>query len=140
VPAGRRGRAGASTLQQDLTAKLPSGVDLTVTYNTTPSNETHAQNAKVGEFVTPRRPTLELSASSRAPWLRFRPANRRSASSNADGDWTMALYPGALARGAVADAGKLIKLEAMFEKGKARRNTCSSTSRRATASSTAMPS
>ena len=45
-----------------ISAKLPSGVDVTITYNTTPSNEMHATNAKVGEFVTPRQPRLKLSA------------------------------------------------------------------------------
>jgi hypothetical protein len=44
-----------------ITATLPQGVELTITYNTTPANEAHAQNAKVGEFVTPRRPVLKLS-------------------------------------------------------------------------------
>jgi len=44
-----------------VTAKLPSGVDATVTYNTTPANEIHAAKAAVGTFVTPRRPLLKLS-------------------------------------------------------------------------------
>jgi hypothetical protein len=35
---------------------------VTITYNTTPANETHAQTAKVGDFATPRRPVPKLSA------------------------------------------------------------------------------
>ena len=49
-------------LNKTVTAVLPQGPEVTITYNTTPANELHAQNAKVGEFVTPRRPVLKLSA------------------------------------------------------------------------------
>ena len=45
-----------------VTAKLPSGVEATITYNTTPANEVRATEAPVGTFVTPRRPVLKLSA------------------------------------------------------------------------------
>ena len=47
-----------------VTAALAPNVEVTITYNTTPANETHAQNAKVGEFVTPRRPVLKRRRSS----------------------------------------------------------------------------
>lgn len=102
-----------------VTAKLPSGVDLVLSYNTTPSNEMHAQSAKVGEFLTPRRPTVKLSGEIKGATVTI-PAGEYTLGvvKNADEDWTMALYPGALARGAVADPAKLIKLESMFEKGK----------------------
>ncbi|PYQ38872.1 MAG: hypothetical protein DMF77_23105, partial [Acidobacteria bacterium] len=49
-----------------VTAKLPSGVDATITYNTTPANEIRATEAAVGTFVTPRRPTLKLSGEIKA--------------------------------------------------------------------------
>jgi len=116
------GAAGALAhphFNKTVTAKLPSGVDLTVTYNTTPSNEMHAQSAKVGEFVTPRRPTLKLSGELKGTTVTI-PAGEYTLGviKNADADWTMALYPGALARGAVAEPAKLIKLESIFEKGK----------------------
>jgi hypothetical protein len=116
------GAVGASAhphFNKTVTAKLPSGVDLTLTYNTTPSNEMHAQSAKVGEFVTPRRPTLKLSGELKGASVTI-PAGEYTLGviKNSDADWTMALYPGALARGAVAETAKLIKLESMFEKGK----------------------
>jgi hypothetical protein len=102
-----------------ITAKLPSGADVTITYNTTPSNETHAKNAKVGEFVTPRQPKLKLSApvTSGAQSI---PAGEYTIGvvKVNDKDWTMALFPGALARGAAVDMAKVIKLDSMLESGK----------------------
>ena len=35
-----------------VTATLAPNAEVTITYNPTPANEVHAQNAKVGEFVT----------------------------------------------------------------------------------------
>jgi hypothetical protein len=102
-----------------ITAKLPSGADVTITYNTTPSNETHAQNAKVGEFVSPRRPTLKLSAEVKSGEQTI-PAGEYTIGviKNSDKDWTMALFPGAPARGAAVDMTKVIKLSSMLEAGK----------------------
>ena len=45
--------------RKTITAKLGT-VDVTVAYQTVPSNEMHAQNAKVGAFTTPRAPTADL--------------------------------------------------------------------------------
>jgi hypothetical protein len=45
-----------------VTAKLPSGAEVTITYQTTPANEMQAQNLKPGEFASPRRPMLKVSA------------------------------------------------------------------------------
>ena len=42
--------------RKTITAKLGT-VDVTVGYQTVPSNDMHAQNAKVGAFTTPRAPT-----------------------------------------------------------------------------------
>ena len=102
-----------------ITAKLPSGADVTITYNTTPSNETHATNAKVGEFVTPRAPKLKLSAEVKSGATAI-PAGEYTIGviKTSDKDWTMGLYPGALARGAAPDMAKVIKLDSMLEAGK----------------------
>jgi hypothetical protein len=98
-----------------VTAKLPSGVDATVTYNTTPANEIHAAKAAVGTFVTPRRPMLKLSGEAKAGAVTI-PAGEYTIGviKNSDKDWTMALYPGAVARGETPEAAKTIKLESLF--------------------------
>ncbi len=102
-----------------IAAKLPSGVDVTITYNTTPSNEMHAQTAKVGEFITPRRPTIKLSAEIKTDKLTI-PAGDYTIGviKIAEKDWTMALYPGAPARGVAPDMTKVIKLDSMFDGAK----------------------
>ena len=102
-----------------ISAKLPSGADVSITYNTTPSNEMHAQSAKVGEFVSPRPPTLKLSAEVKSDKVTI-PAGEYTIGviKNSDKDWTMALFPGAPARGAAVDMTKVIKLDSMLEAGK----------------------
>jgi hypothetical protein len=102
-----------------ISAKLPSGADVSITYNTTPSNEMHAQSAKVGEFVSPRRPTLKLSAEVKSDKVTI-PAGEYTIGviKNSDKDWTMALFPGAPARGVPVDMTKVIKLDSMLEAGK----------------------
>jgi hypothetical protein len=99
-----------------VTAKLPSGVDATITYNTTPANEIRATEAVVGTFVTPRRPTLKLSGEIKAGAVTV-PAGDYTIGviKNAENDWTMALYPGVIPRGGEAvDVKKAIKLESAF--------------------------
>ena len=98
-----------------VTAKLPSGADATVTYNTTPANEIHAAKAAVGTFVTPRRPMLKLSGEVKAGTVTI-PAGEYTIGviKNSETDWTMALYPGAVARGETPEAAKAIKLESLF--------------------------
>jgi hypothetical protein len=102
-----------------VTAKLPSGVEATVTYNTTPANEIHATNAKVGTFVTPRRPMLKLSGEIKAGAVTI-PAGEYTIGviKNSETDWTMALYPGATSPSTVVDVAKTIKLESAFSKDK----------------------
>ena len=102
-----------------ISAKLPSGVELTIVYNTTPSNEIHAQNAKPGEFVTPRRPLLKLSAEIKNQKLTV-PAGDYTIGviKSGEKDWTMALYPGVPARGETPDPAKVLKLESQFETDK----------------------
>jgi hypothetical protein len=99
-----------------VTAKLPSGVDATITYNTTPANEIRATEAVVGTFVTPRRPTLKLSGEIKAGAVTL-PAGEYTIGviKNSENDWTMALYPGVIPRGGEAvDVKKAIKLESAF--------------------------
>ena len=99
-----------------VTAKLPSGVDATITYNTTPANEIRATEAAVGTFVTPRRPTLKLSGEIKAGAVTV-PAGEYTIGviKNSETDWTMALYPGVISRGGEAvDVAKTIKLESAF--------------------------
>jgi hypothetical protein len=98
-----------------VTATLGPGAEVTITYNTTPANETHAQTAKVGEFVTPRRPVLKLSAELKAGTATL-PAGEYTIGvvKNGEKDWTLALYPGRLQRGDVPDSAKAIKLDSMF--------------------------
>jgi hypothetical protein len=98
-----------------VTATLAPGVEVTITYNTTPANETHAQTAKLGEFVTPRRPVLKLSSELKAGTTTL-PAGEYTIGviKNAEKDWTLALYPGRLQRADVPDSAKAIRLESMF--------------------------
>jgi len=100
-----------------VTAKLPSGVDVTLTYNTTPSNELHAQNAKVGEFVTPRRPMLKLSGELKGATVTV-PAGEYTIGviKNGDNDFTMALYKGTPPGGGTPDMAQMIKLDSMYSK------------------------
>jgi hypothetical protein len=102
-----------------VTAKLPSGVELTITYQTTPANEMQAQNLKVGDFAAPRRPMLKVSAELKTGAVTI-PAGDYTIGviKNGEKDWTMALYPGQVARGEAPDKAKLIKLDSLFEAGK----------------------
>jgi hypothetical protein len=102
-----------------ITATVPPGVEVTITYNTTPSNEAHAQSAKVGEFVTPRRPALKLSAELKTEKATL-PAGEYTIGviKNGDKDWTLALYPGRLQRGDTPDSAKAIRLDSMFSADK----------------------
>jgi hypothetical protein len=98
-----------------VTAKLPSGVEATITYNTTPANEVRATEAPVGTFVTPRRPLLKLSGALETGSVTV-PAGEYTIGviKNADKDWTMALYPGVLGRADKPDVAKAIKLDSAF--------------------------
>jgi len=98
-----------------VTAKLPSGVEVTIVYNTTPANELRAKEVKVGAFVTPRRPTLKLSADMKAGAVTI-PAGQYTIGvvKNGETDWTMALYPGEVPRGAEPDMSKLVKLDSVY--------------------------
>ncbi len=102
-----------------ITAKLPSGVEASITYNTTPANEVRATEAPVGTFVTPRRPVLKLSGALETGTVTV-PAGEYTIGviKNAEKDWTMALYPGALTREDKPDVAKALKLESAFASDK----------------------
>jgi hypothetical protein len=102
-----------------VTATLSPGLEVTITYNTTPSNEVHAQNAKVGEFVTPRRPVLKLSGEIKTEKATL-PAGDYTIGviKNGDKDWSLALHPGRLQRGDTPDTAKAIRLDSMFSADK----------------------
>ncbi len=102
-----------------VTVTLPQGVEITIIYNTTPANEAHAQTAKVGEFVTPRRPVLKLSAELKTDKATL-PAGEYTigAIKTAEKDWVLALYPGRIARNDTPDAAKAVRLESVFSADK----------------------
>jgi hypothetical protein len=99
-----------------ISVTLPQGVELTLTYNTTPANEMRAQAVKVGEFVTPRGPVLKLSGELKNEKGAI-PAGEYTIGviKNGEKDWTLALYPGRLARGQAPEAAKAIRLDSVFE-------------------------
>lgn len=98
-----------------ITCQLPGGAEATIAYNTTPANEAHAENSKVGEFVTPRRPSLKLSADVTAGGVALAAGEYTiGVIKNGPNDWVMALYKGGLARGAAPDMANVIKLDSQY--------------------------
>lgn len=100
-----------------IVTKLPGGAEAVISYNTTPANESHATQAEAGSFLTPRRPTLKLSADITAGSVQL-PAGEYTIGVLKKGDstWTMALFPGVLSRGESPDKSKLIELDSRFSK------------------------
>jgi hypothetical protein len=100
-----------------VTVKLPSGVEATITYNTTPANEANATKAATGTFVTPRQPKLKLSGEIKSGEVTV-PAGEYiiGCIKNGEDDWTLALYSGTITRGTPPDMSKVIKLDSMFNK------------------------
>ena len=100
---------------KSVSAKLPSGVEAVVAYNTTPANLSRASDAPTGVFVTPRRPSLSLSGSVSAGGTEI-PAGEYTIGviKNGDNDWTMALHKGKLGRGDQPDMANVIKLKSLF--------------------------
>lgn len=102
-----------------VTASLPGDVEAKITYNTTPANEGRAASAAVGQFVTPRRPVLELSGDVKVGDVSLAAGQYTiGVIKNAEDDWTLALYPGRLGRGDTPDAAKVIRLDSVFSKDK----------------------
>jgi hypothetical protein len=76
-----------------VTATLPQGVEVTITYNTTPANEARAEEAKVGQFVTPHRPVLKLSGELKSDKATLAAGEYTiGAIKVAEKDWVLALY------------------------------------------------
>ncbi|MGH9318385.1 MAG: hypothetical protein ACRD3V_00615 [Vicinamibacteria bacterium] len=98
-----------------ITCQLPAGAEAVITYNTTPANVTHAETAKVGTFITPRRPSLKLSTDVTAGGVTI-PAGEYTIGAVKSGasEWVMALYKGGLARGAEPDMAQVIKLDSAY--------------------------
>lgn len=98
-----------------VTATVGPNVEVVITYNTTPANEAHAESAKVGDFVTPRRPVLKLSAELKSEKTTLPPGEYTiGVVKNAERDWTLALYPGRLQRGDTPDPSRAIRLDSAF--------------------------
>lgn len=92
------------------------GVEMTIKYNTTPANEVQADKAAKGVFVTPRGPRITLAADLKsADKVMLAAGEYTIGVIKNDTDWTLALYPGAVARGTTPDPAKVIKLESMFD-------------------------
>ncbi len=104
--------------RKSLTVTLPPGVEVTITYATTPANELRAKEVKPGDFVVPRGPMIKLAAELKSDKQTLAAGEYTiGVIKNSETDWTMALYPGKLARGEAPDKAKLIKLDSMFESG-----------------------
>lgn len=98
-----------------ITCALPGGAEATIAYNTTPANMSHAENAEVGTFITPRRPTLKLSADVTIGGVTI-PAGEHTIGvvKNGANDYVMALYKGGLPRGTEPDMAQVVKLDSMY--------------------------
>ena len=108
---------GHPHFSKTIIVKLPSGVEATIVYNTTPANEARAASAEVGAFVTPRGPVLKLSGEVKAGAVTVPSGDYTiGVIKNSESDWTMALYPGSIARGESPDMSKVIKLESVYSK------------------------
>lgn len=98
-----------------VSATLPGGAEAKISYNTTPANLSHAESAETGAFITPRGPSLELSADVVGGAATI-PAGKHTIGVIKKGanDWTMALYKGGLARGAEPDMANVIELDSVY--------------------------
>lgn len=102
---------------KEVTTDLPGGAKATISYTTVPSNESHAANAAVGSFVTPRGPRINFSADVKSGSTTIA-AGEYTIGVIKDGDdaWTLALHPGRVNRRSPADPAKLIKLDSEFRR------------------------
>lgn len=100
-----------------ITADLPDGVQASITYNTTPANETRATEAPLGVFTTPRGPRLKLTADLKSGEKVLVPAGDYiiGVIKRSETNWAMALHQGSIARGAAPDPAKVITLESIFD-------------------------
>ena len=103
-------------LRKTIAVTLPEGGDVTISYATEPSNESHTAKAAAGSFLhAGARITLSAEAKTGAVSL---PAGDYTigALKNGDSDYTMALYPGRIRLSDTADMAKIIKLVSMFSR------------------------
>lgn len=101
-------------LRKTISVKLPAGGDITISYATEPSNESHTTKAAAGSFIhAGARITLSTEVKAGAVTL---PAGEYTigAIKNSDNDYTMALYPGRVRLSDTPDMAKMIKLESVF--------------------------
>lgn len=98
-----------------VTCQLPGGAEATIIYQTVPANMAHAEEAAVGAFVTPRRPTFKLSAPVTVGSVTI-PAGEHTIGvvKNGASDWSMALYKGGLPPRTEPDMANVIKLDSMY--------------------------
>ncbi len=103
--------------RMSITATLPGDVEANVAFYTVPANMTHAENAANGAFLAPGMPKLEISGDLKAGSASI-PAGTYTVGviKNSMDDWTLALSPGELERGATPDMSKVIKLDSEFVK------------------------
>jgi hypothetical protein len=98
-----------------VTVVLPGGAEAKISYNTTSANEELAHAVAVGEFATPRRPVLELSADVSAGGTAIAAGEYTiGVVRKGENEWVMALHPGRLGRGDQPDSSKLIELDSHF--------------------------
>lgn len=102
-----------------VTVALPGGAEAKISYNTTSANEELARAVAVGDFATPRRPVLVLSAAVTAGEAQI-PAGEYTVGvvRKGEDEWVMALHPGRLGRGDQPDTSKLIELDSYFSTSK----------------------
>ena len=89
------------------------GVDVTLSYQTVPANESHTSDAAVGQFISPRGPQFETSGNLNGSGVSI-PAGTYTVGvvKNGTNDWSLALYPGRA--GANMDMSRAIKLNSIF--------------------------
>ncbi len=103
--------------RKSTTATLPGDVEISVSFFTVPSNESHIAGIADGDFVSPGLPQLVIPKDMKAGSATIPAGNYTvGAIKNSMTDWTMALSPGKLGFGDSPDMSKLIKLDSQFVK------------------------
>lgn len=103
-------------LSKTITVKLPEGGDVTISYATEPSNESHTSRAAAGSFLHAGA-RITLSAQVKAGAVTLAAGEYTiGALKNGDSDYTMALYPGRIRLSDTTDMAKITKLESVFSR------------------------
>ena len=89
------------------------GVQVKVSYQTVPANESHARDAAVGQFISPLGPQFETSGNLNGAGVSI-PAGTYTVGVVKDGasDWNLVLHPGRA--GGNMDMSRAITLNSMF--------------------------